>query len=67
MRGDVAVAGLQATVANRLKAEAGGIVASGLLGIADVEGDVIESQVAADLRLGALVSVGSLQTETCER
>lgn len=57
MAHNLAVAGLQAAVPDALKAKAAGVEGRSLLGIAHPESDVVESQVAANIRLGALVSV----------
>lgn len=49
---DVAGAGLEARVSDLLEAEAGGVEGSGLLGVSDPEGDMVESLVVSDVLLG---------------
>lgn len=48
---DVAGAGLETRVGDLLEAEAGGVEGSGLLGVSDPEGDMVESLVVSDVLL----------------
>lgn len=56
--GYLPAARFQSLVRKIFETHPGGVVAGGLLGIADVKGNVVEAQELAAVRLGALVGVG---------
>ena len=58
-RHNVALAGLEAAVRHVLEAEAGAVPRSGLLGVADPQGNVVKAVVNTDGGLGTLVRVRS--------